>query len=340
MNCLTNYIGLKHCSQDDPESGFYVNMLAGISTELADKIANEEQQNFQKLWEDIQDRAYFKLKNDISGFLLADAKADFKNVLYKTKKLLKKERNAVSIPASSEYRGVYFSLPESRYSKFRVTDLIVYSFQEEATELKIFDMNDGEELASIDVELQVGLNVIPINQVFELKYRVLELFIGIDASLIDTIETLGEYYHLDSCSSVFDGYHSPQIYPATLPISDDPLYDNLTLSGEGKGVVIGGEISCSIDEFICQNKHNFQQSWLYLLGTELLDQKLKGSIGSSRLNYFTVTNRELTAETKTQVERSYFSNLKRELKGIPIDNESVCFSCQDNLEVFTGGAIP
>lgn len=339
MYCLKDYIGIKHLSLPS-ESGVFINVLPGISTEMVQAISTEAQATFGLVWDDIQERSYLRLKNDIVNMLLNESKADFRNVIYETKKLLKAERTITEVPASPEYRGVYFSLPESRYSQFRNTELYVYALQDASTTLKIFDLNDGEELYSQDVEITAGLNIIPVNQVFELKYRVLELFVGIDVSLFDTIETLAEYYYFDGCSTYGEGYHDTQIYSATLPISSNALYENLLLSGEGKGVVAGAQISCSIDEFICKNKHNFQQSWLYLLGAETLEQKLSSVIATSKLNYFTVSNREQTEDTRSKFEERYSSNLKRELKGIPIDNESVCFSCSDNLEIFTGGAMP
>jgi hypothetical protein len=339
MFCLKDYIGIKHLSLTS-ESGVYINILPGISTEMVQNITNEAQKTFLNVWDDVQERAYMRLREDVVNTLLTESKADFRNVIFETKKLLKAERNIVTVPAAPEYRGVYFSLPESRYSQFRSTDLYVYALQAATTTLKIFDLNDGEELFSDEVEIVPGLNVIAINQVFELKYRLLEVFVCIDVSLFDTIETLAEYYYFDGHSDFGNGYNSSRVYSATLQTSDDALYDNLVFSGEGKGVVAGAQISCSIDEFICKNKHNFQQSWLYLLGAELLDQKLNANIGSTKLNFFTVSNREQTTETRDIFQGKYYGNLKRELKGVPIDNEGVCFSCEDNLSVFTGGSMP
>lgn len=339
MNCLKDYIGIKHLSLPS-ESGVYINILPGISTEMVQNITTSAQATFVNVWDDVQERSYLRLKNDVVNMLLNESKADFRNVLYETKKLLKAERQTTAVDAAPEYRGIYFSLPESRYSQFRVTELYVYSLQDASTTLKVFDVNDGDELFTLDVEIVAGLNIIPLSQIFDLKYRVLELFIGIDVSLFDTIETLAEYYYFDSCTQYGEHYHETRIYPATLQLADDAIYDNLSFSGEGKGVVLSAQIACSIDEFICKNKQNLQQSWLYLLGAELLEQKLSSIIGTSTLNYFTVSNREQTDENRKVFEGRYSSNLKRELKGVPIDNESVCFSCQDNLSVFTGGSMP
>ena len=43
MNCLTDYIGLRGCTDSDPISGLYINDLAGISLKSIDAIADNEQ---------------------------------------------------------------------------------------------------------------------------------------------------------------------------------------------------------------------------------------------------------------------------------------------------------
>jgi hypothetical protein len=348
MDCLKNYIGLRHCSQN-PASGIYLNILPGMSTELADKIANSEQVSFVKVWEDVQDRAILRLKNDIINNLLSEQKADFRSIIYQTKKLFRSQRDAVSIPSNPEYRGVYFALPESRYISFRLNEVYLFSKEvvDVTTTLKVFDVNDSLELYSEEIVIQPGLNVIKVGEIFDLKYQLIELFVGVDCTNIETIETLNEYYNwYDSgdlaCGNSCDigAYGYLQLYPAILPIPGEATFSNIDRGGQGNGVVVGAEVLCSIDQFICENIHHFQQSYLYILGAEMLLQKQSSGVGSSRMNWFTSTNLEQTDITRTEFERRYVSNLKREIRSIPLKGESKCFTCEGNLEVFTGGAMP
>jgi hypothetical protein len=66
MECLQNYIGIKGCGAPTPPSaegafsGLYVNQLPGISTEVIDGIADDEQETFLGVWEDVNVRVMQK----------------------------------------------------------------------------------------------------------------------------------------------------------------------------------------------------------------------------------------------------------------------------------------
>lgn len=343
MDCLTNYIGLRNCGLPAPDSGLHVNSLPGMSTELADKIANSEQVNFVGVWEDIQLRSILRFKDDIINSMFEYVK--FNETVYQTKRLLKSQPSAlIPIPAANEYRGAYFMLPEGKYSEYRLNELYVYSYETVTTTLKVWDVNDGSELYSQSIDLVPGLNTISdIGQVFNLKYRILELFIGVDCSGVTTIQTLSDlygWYNSDwacvaqsQCTGTRGFFQIlPATYDPTLPLN----LTNLNRSGIGKGVVIGAEVGCSIDQFICDNKKKLVQPLLYLLGSETLFQKL----GSPRMNYWAASNLEQTDALRAEFEKRYFSNLKRVLNAIPLVGESVCFNCEEVAQVQTKGMMP
>lgn len=345
MDCLTNYIGLRNCGIPTPGSGLYTNSLPGMSTELADKIANSEQINFSGVWDDIQLRSILRFKNDIINCLYDYVK--FNDVVYQTRKLLKSQPSSlVPIPAAAEYRGAYYMLPEGKYSEFRLNELYVYSYQTITTTLKVWDLNDGSVLYTRSVDLVPGLNTITdIGQVFNLRYRIMELFIGIDCAGITTIETLNDlYFWYDTdwaCAAQSQfGYGGArgffQIFPATFNPSLPAILSNINRTGIGKGVVIGAEIGCSIDQYICDNKKKLEQPFLYLLGAETLLQKL----GSPRLNYWTASNLENTDLLRSEFEKRYMSNLKRVVDAIPLSGQSICFNCEEVAEVQTKGMMP
>jgi hypothetical protein len=58
MSCLTDYIGLKICGNENPESGVFINSLPGISIEMMDSIAESEQITFKGVWADVQTEAW------------------------------------------------------------------------------------------------------------------------------------------------------------------------------------------------------------------------------------------------------------------------------------------
>lgn len=340
--CLDNYIGLKNCGLPVPTSGKYVNTLPSISTELADKIANSEQLSFKGVWDEIKERAFVKFRNDIINTLFEDI--NFNPTAYQTQRLLKSQpSNLIVIPKAPEYRGVYIMLPESKYSELRGNYIYIYSAEtsDVNTTLKVWDVNDGKELYTQDVTIQPGLNEIDFNQVYELRYRILELFIGIDCENIDTIQTVNELYYWTgddcSCSQNYTfGRGIFQIYPGTFSKSLILTYDNINKVGIGQGVTVQADIGCSIDQFICQNIKYLGDSLLYLLGSELLLEKL----GTPRLNYWASTNLEGTEKMMNSFNETYKSFLKTALKRIPLTGQGFCFDCEETFITTTKDLDP
>lgn len=64
MDCLKDYIGIKVCGDEQPESGVFINSLPGISLESIDKIANEDQITYKGVWSDVQEEAAVRFEMD------------------------------------------------------------------------------------------------------------------------------------------------------------------------------------------------------------------------------------------------------------------------------------
>lgn len=342
---LTNYIGLKNCTLPDPESGLYVNDLPGMSTELVDKIANSEQINFSGVWASVQKRALLRLSNDVTSQLYEWVKLN--QIIYQTRRLLKSQPNGVIIIAMEPlYAGIYQMVPESKYAEFRLNDMYIYSFQTVTTTLKVWDMNDGSEIYTKSIDLVPGLNhITQIGLVVPLKYRIMELFIGVDVSGFDSIQTLNDYYYWytsdAACAAQTSyGYGTMrgvfQFMPATYDPNLPMQLSNLIRGGIGRGVCMGAEIRCSVEQFIYDNRQVLSQALLYLMGAEILLEK----IGSPRLNYFTSSNLESTEMMRQMFENRYKSNLKSSLNIIPLNGESICFDCEETFQVATKVMMP
>jgi hypothetical protein len=341
---LTNYIGLKNCNLPEPGSGDYINELPGMSTELVDKIANSEQINFAGVWVDVQKNAFRRLKDDTINLMYEYIK--FNSIIYQTRRLLKSQVNQlIQVDRSPVYAGIYQQVPESRYAEYRLNGAWVYSYQAVSTTFKVWDVNDGTEIHTQSVALTVGLNYIEIGEVIPMRYRIIELFMGIDTTNFDSIQTLNDYYYwytsdwACAAQSTF-GYGAVRgvfmFYPATYNPNEDLQLSNIIKTGIGRGVTVDAEIRCSIDQFLYDNREFLKSSLLYLLGAEMLLHKL----ASPRLNFYTASNLEQTNETRKVFEGRYMSNLKRALNTIPLDGESICFTCDETFHVTTRSHIP
>jgi hypothetical protein len=341
---LTNYIGLKNCNLLVPESGDYINELPGMSTELVDKIANSEQINFAGVWADVQKNAFRRFKDDTINLMYEYIK--FNSIIYQTRRLVKSQINAlIPVLRSPLYAGVYQMCPESKYSEYRLNGAWVYSSQTITTTLKVWDVNDGSVIYTASADLIPGLNYVSIKQIIPLKYRILEMFIGIDVSNFDSIQTLNDYYYwYDSdmaCAAQGSfGYGAQrgffQFYPATFDSNNVMQYSNIIKSGIGRGITVDAEIRCSIDQFLYDNREILGSALLYLLAAEMLLHKRS----SPRLNFYTASNLEQTEETRLLFEDRYRSNLKRALNTIPLTGESLCFDCEETFKVATKSMMP
>lgn len=340
-HCLTDYIGLKvfptpNPAPDPPASGLYVNILPGISTELADKIADCEQEDYDGVWSDIQIRSYEILKESIISIMYDRAKIN--REVYQTKRFATYGQVKESIAASPEWRGFYVRVPQSKYAQFNLLTLYVYSESEVTTTFKAWDPSDGKLLYTQEIELVVGVNEIEIENIFGLRFGIIEVFAAIDCTNVQTIVTQQPYYlwiDEDNCEcGNLDYAHttSPELRPAYISTTEQPLNGVIHKSSQGKGVWMEARIQCSVDEFICQNKKLFKTSWLYLLGRELLSEKL----ASPRLTYWAVTNLEVTAENRETFSRQYKSYLKKACDSIPLTGDTVCFDCEASQKVLTG----
>ncbi len=340
MDCLTNYIGIKSCGLPDPKSGLWINDLPGMSNELLDNIANSEAVNFLGVFNKIQKRSILRFKTDVINIMAE--KVTMKETVYQTRRLVKSTVNEIVIPKKAEWRGIYIMLPESKYSEFRHNETYMYSLQAGKSTLKVWDLNDGKELHSQEVDIVVGYNSFDVSKIFNLTYRVQEFFIGVDCTDFDTIQTLPDYYYWYNTdySCAYDcntgGYSRGyfQMYAGILPVGSEVIFKNIYKTGLGYGVAIGAEIGCSIDQFICDNKRSLQTALLYLYGAETLMEK----IGSPRMNFFTASNLEATDELRSDFENRYIGNLKRSLKSIPFEGDNICFDCEEQSIVSYRGS--
>lgn len=365
MDCLKDYIGIRHCSKEEPESGLYLNNLAGMSTELADKIANSEQGNFMGVWEDVQTRSFKRFVQDFQMYLFDTAKTGFNKTIYQTQRLTK-ARGYEVLDSLAVYRGVYVFLPVSRFVKFDLNSVQVYikdvdggSFDSGFdngyeidssslnSQIRIYDLQNERLVNTIDVVLKQGINTFPINLEFSLDSDAIELFICIDSTKITSIKTLDSlygWYDVDcsfypSWSGRIHGDEQAVVLPAIKQLADAPTYENIGFPGIGQGISIDAQITCSIEQFICENKKYLQTPLLYLLGSEMLLQKISSNLGS-RVNYFTSGNLEQTQNTRELFEKEYVKSMKNAVRSLNIPDSGICFACNENAQSFQGSAMP
>jgi hypothetical protein len=342
-HCLYNLVGIEHCSQPESVSGMYINDLAGMYTELAQKIAIGEEGTFKNVFDKVQKRSFVRLEEDIVHELSEFVK--FNEIICQTNRLQPTYGQLTNIPASNQYRGVYVQMPQSKYSELRIHTLYFYNNGATVTTfLKGYDLNDGKEILSRSITLQSGLNEIEVNETFNLRYKIFEAFFGVDCSQIDTIQTEESFYGwYDSdlqcvyCTNYYAGRTGIFMYnAATLETAQPVNIYTVQRSGLGFGVGFKMDICCSAYQYLCENKARFANALTYLEASEMLKQKL----ASPNVNVFTVSNPEGTAFLKDEFESEYKKALTRAIESIPLNGEGECFNCESKENITYGGIMP
>jgi hypothetical protein len=162
--CLLDFIGLRGCSTTEPESGVYINQYPGMSSELMDKIASQDQVTFSQVWKDIQQTAYLELKTSVQKALKDFAGARLDQVLFQTSRLFVQQWQQINpVPEEAIFKGVFTSIAGSKYAGLRIKKAYIYNSGDVAVAnvpIKIFQCQDGTVLWETTVTVQPGANTI------------------------------------------------------------------------------------------------------------------------------------------------------------------------------------
>lgn len=316
MKCLENYIGLKYCNTEEPESGFYINDLQGITTRQLDSISSSEQTTFIETWGQITKRAVERFETAIIAEL--SKRHTIKSVFdsYKFGRNVNTSENKTS--ALEEYRGFLLSLGNyaSDLQVIEVQSLSLYLKTDTSVTVKIFDLlNDVDsiELFTKTIDGKAGFNSIQVNKLFPETHRI---FVCYDASEIESVETeiktdFGCNVFFNSCESRLQGAKSS--------------IDLLNIETVNNTFGLGGSVNvkCSYSGFVCNNKSLFKMAFAYLLGEEFMNER----IYSDRLNRYTTIDVQKAKDLRAEFEASFKDELSTAISGISLDKHDCCLEC-------------
>lgn len=334
MECFRNYIGVKGCGQPEPLSGLYINSLPGITLRSIDEIANSEQVTFVNVWKDVQDRALNKFRtNVISGFR--------KEKKYKIKTIsqmvdLGRRIDTVDgqTTALAQYRGFTIELTfsgdiytlRSSLQSIYVQTLAVYTpVVTSGLVVKIFDLDTAEELYTKTIASTVaGWNSINVFQNFNAD----RVFVCYDASSVDSVlqNILPATSSCGSCVQIIYGdYCQGQVYGAySTDLANPTEIDRDTNSYGMSGVV---SVQCRYDWIVCNNKEHFANALLYLLGAEMMIERLH----SETFSQYTTIGIKDAEELQGFFQAEFESQLEAAIGGIDIDLSDCCIECQSQV---------
>ncbi|MER3499694.1 MAG: hypothetical protein C4308_14225 [Chitinophagaceae bacterium] len=312
MDCLINYIGLKKNGNDEPESGLYINSLAGVTTELLDKISEEEEEDAIGTWEDIQKIASKRIYADLIAKMRAKYRINTNRGNYFFMPI---EGNAMSLTGKC---GLLLTFDYGYYTmqSFFVGTVFLIAKNEGTTTLYIID-EQGYVLSQKEVAFGNGLNSFVIGQSFIAK----RLFIGFDMKGVNAVYSVNnkrEDFVAAIRSVCADSY--PVIEGARFDGDYETNVENTF------GVGLTGYVYCDHAAFVCWNKQLFAAAWLFLLGNQITIQAL----ASSRLNFFTTIDRPTLEALRDNYQIEYEKILQTVVDGMGLDERDCCIFCNNN----------
>jgi len=351
LDCLKDWIGVQGCTTTTPDSGIFINQLPGVELEMMDSLADEQQVDFNGVYDDVQERAVRRLKTDIN--------AEFKK-RHRLKNITQSIDMGRLIDTTTttalglQYRGVTLTLNRqdenfaySNLQTISVQDVSLYFTGLAATTVKVFDLQTGTELytKAVAAPTAIGWQSITINQVFTSR----EIFIGYDATLLSSVEQDlvklknavnrsqdGCNYYCFSCGG---GNMNVELRGALATIATTLVESDLTTGDNAFGFSVKWSVVCSFDSFVCNNKEAFTRAFWFLLGAELMWERQY----TPRLNAFTVFGLdkakelwklfEITYRGGTIDEIDYEGELTMAIDAIDLNNSDYCLECNNEVRV-------
>jgi len=350
MNCLKNYIGAKGCSDSEPDSGLYINSLPGISQYMMDLISNREQLGVEGLWEEVENRTL----EIFSSFVVNKFKARYKirslTQSVNLGKIIDKETSSLQSVADDIYRGLIVDINSgststkkailsSQLQVITVQSLSIYlpTNPSDDIDVVIIDGETGDALDSFIIKEydsndattgKLGWNLIKVNKV----YFTSKLLMYYDATIVNSVyqsipeEAINSWktccnsmYKTNDCDAYIRGIHTDNF-------ADTLVYET---GNNTFGLSAIFSIGCKYDALICDNKEAFKIPLWYLLGAELINERLY----SERLNEFTVLGKDEAKELFDTFKYEFEKTLADAINGIDLSKRDCCIECNAPVQL-------
>lgn len=332
MNCLTDYIGLRGCTDSDPLSGLYINDLAGINLKSIDALADSEQVNYLGVWEAVQKRAQTKLLSAVQSVFLSRYKLKTISQSYAMPKDL--TGDSVTI-ADASYSGVQIDASCGQQIEWTTSNLMFISVQSlsvyfgdawdaSTCNYRVVDSFTGEVLTSgtfVPTAGFTGWYQININQRF--FSQMINVEVSTRGRVTETVNInqtngwgcacMNALWGCDCCAWVRG-------------ISGDDTNESTT-----KGVLAIMTIGCSFEGLICNNLNTFDAAYWNLLGHEIMIER----IYADRMNKYTTIGKEEAEELRAYYMVEFEKYLKLAVDGINLDQFDCCLECNETYQYAT-----
>jgi len=324
MQCLNDYIGINWCNATPPASGLYVNDLPGLTLKSMDKTASDEQATFIQVWQQVQKRALRMLCSAIvSGF-----NSRYRiNQVYQLFDLGKRTILTTQQTApANESRGIEIAL-NSNASLLQVIYVQQVSLYLKAAQTVTIQVHDtfGALLDTFEVDGTQGWNTVSIDKLYTDTDKVL---ISYNASTTESpLLLINENLaadNLTACTGICDSR-------ATIRGIKFTDTADITYGNNAYGLSVVATIKCDYANLVCRNKQVFANALWYLLGAEVLTER----IHSDRLNRYTTIDAKKALELRDEFYAQYKTELTTALSTIHLNISDHCLDCNQLVTLQT-----
>jgi hypothetical protein len=324
MQCLNNYIGINWCNATPPASGLYVNDLPGLTLKSIDKTASDEQATFIQVWQQVQKRALRMLGSAIvSGF-----NTRYRiNQVYQLFDLGKRTvLTTQQTAAANENRGIEIALNTSAslLQVIYVQQVSLYLKTAQTIAIQVHD-TFGALLDTISIDGTQGWNTVSIDKHYTDTDRLLISYSATSTEsplLLINENTAADC--LTACADMCDGRAT--IRGITFTDITDVTYGN-----NAYGLSVVATIKCDYTNLVCCNKAVFANALWYLLGAEVLTER----IHSDRLNRYTTIDAKKALELRDEFYAHYKTELATALSTIHLNPSDNCLDCNQPVTLQT-----
>lgn len=336
-NCLTDLIGIYGCDAPSSVSGVYINQLPGINLESIESVADDEQETYLGVWNDVQERGIRKFKNRLQTELSNRYRL---KSLRSTLDLGSIIDTTQTTAPTGQYRGFSYQLKlknqfrRSNFQALNVQKLRLYLPIAVNTTVKIVNMDTAEVLWTKAVVGTQGWNTIQVNEQFTAE----RIFFGYDDAGITSVSLPINDSNSDWFNTMYYSLYGYGCCTALLQgaiTQDKAVFGTetevlVTNSNDTLGLSAVFSLVCTFDFLICNNKQLFTTAVWYLLGAEIALEVQY----SNRLNRYTTIDKDKAVELEKYCMSEFNNELSIVLDGIQISTMDCCIECNEQIQTF------
>lgn len=326
MNCLKNYVGIRTPGAPPliPKSGTFINMLAGITTDMLDKIAEKEQKTHVQVWSEIQDVAGNKLYADaIAGLMKRFQVKTIHEQIGIYPDADPGVETLAAAPNSNRGLRLNFRRLHPTFEAITIDRVFVVVPADFSSHVYIRNQRDvllWETPENINLVAGV-VNEIQVDETFIDDQIIIEVSFTNGDSFKTVLSQASRSCFCDAVSACERN---------SRPTIGGMIHDTAGIFTDSEfthGVGFTGFLVCDYAALICRNRRLFLSAWLNLLGNQITIELL----ASGKVNQHTTVDREQYVELRDHYQVEYEKQLATIIEGIRVD-QSCCLECKSPVK--------